>query len=137
MDVINSAYTLLNGTSSRYVPLKPKRPLPIGNGLTVTLHQEGSAYRVKRMKSCRGGGGFTLGLARVVPVAFLSCQFGGGGVPLNLAKLDYYITVSKGLCPLKISKKTSRFLLQILLQWPIFQRFIPKMRFFRYCCQKY
>ena len=38
-----------------------------------------------------GGVGIYLNLARVVPVAFLSCQFGGGGVPLNLTKPDIII----------------------------------------------
>lgn len=43
--------------------------------------------RFRTMPKSREGVGIALFLARVVPVAFLSCQFGGGGVPLNLTKL--------------------------------------------------
>jgi hypothetical protein len=54
------------------------------------MYQEGSTNGPFGHAQSREGRHF-LALTRVVPVAFLSCQFGGGGVPLNLVKVDEII----------------------------------------------
>jgi hypothetical protein len=57
------------------------------------MYQEGSTDGPFGHAQSREGRHF-LALIRVVPVAFLSCQFGGGGVPLNLIKVDGIIQQS-------------------------------------------
>jgi len=73
-------------------PAKKNRP----QGGRLSTYQEGSTDGPFGHAQSREGRHF-LALTRVVPVAFLSCQFGGGGVPLNLAKVSQMIQQSSRL----------------------------------------
>ena len=91
----------LDGSNDKLVPYENKTPPLLGGGVCHLDTRRGVSRQSDNIQ-VEGGADVTLGLVRVVPVAFSRASLGGEEFLLNLTKLGDYNILIFLECPTQI-----------------------------------